>query len=98
MIMLTTALSYFPSSLLPSPCLFQACGPKIGAHNKYWTWLSYVIDSSLYPRFAAAYMAKALGQGYFVQSMIAVGIVLGVTIVSGLLLLHSSEIWQEKKN
>eukprot|EP00299_Pterocystis_sp_00344_P018941 c9434_g1_i2.p1 GENE.c9434_g1_i2~~c9434_g1_i2.p1 ORF type:complete len:470 (+),score=65.89 c9434_g1_i2:380-1789(+) len=60
----------------------QACGPAVGAHNKYWIWLSYVIDSSLYPRFAAAYLAKSIHRDtHVVRAFIAMGIVVFVTLV-----------------
>ncbi len=32
----------------------RVVGPRLGAHNTYWVWITTVIDSALYPQFVAA--------------------------------------------
>eukprot|EP00040_Diaphanoeca_grandis_P043843 m.10468 g.10468 ORF g.10468 m.10468 type:complete len:600 (-) comp8329_c0_seq1:77-1876(-) len=33
-------------------------GSKLGGHNAYWVWMSYMLDSAIYPVFAAEYLRK----------------------------------------
>jgi hypothetical protein len=32
----------------------RVVGPRLGAHNTFWVWITTVIDSALYPQFVAA--------------------------------------------
>jgi len=75
---LATALPFEGGSVA---WITEACGHRIGCHNKYWLWLSYVIDSSLYPRFAAYYLAKATHQGEFMTAIFAMITVAVVNVV-----------------
>lgn len=59
----------------------EACGRVIGKHNKYWTWLYYLLDSSLYPRFAAGYMARQIGLDRRAEAVFAMAIVGAVTLI-----------------
>ena len=39
-----------------------AFGETIGAHNAWWIWISYVVDSAIYPVLAARYLALYVGE------------------------------------
>ena len=41
----------------------RVVGPRLGAHNTYWVWITTVIDSALYPQFVAA--ALQVGDKHF---------------------------------
>jgi hypothetical protein len=39
----------------------RVAGPRIGAHNTYWVWITTVLDSALYPQFVAAALQAEFG-------------------------------------
>ena len=47
----------------------------------YWSWLTCLLDSSLYPRFAAGYLAHLINAGEGARGTIAMCIVIIVTLV-----------------
>eukprot|EP00035_Acanthoeca_spectabilis_P013931 m.262989 g.262989 ORF g.262989 m.262989 type:complete len:293 (-) comp16007_c0_seq18:3105-3983(-) len=36
----------------------EVCGKTVGAHNMYWLWLAYIVDSCAYPALGAAYVGN----------------------------------------
>eukprot|EP00300_Choanocystis_sp_HF-7_P026145 c2882_g1_i1.p1 GENE.c2882_g1_i1~~c2882_g1_i1.p1 ORF type:complete len:473 (+),score=96.09 c2882_g1_i1:23-1441(+) len=59
----------------------EGLGSTVGAHNTFWMWVGSVLEGSLYPRFAAAYLAEWLKVGAFTQGCIAAGLVVLMTMV-----------------
>lgn len=63
----------------------ETCGRRVGAHNTYWTFVSYILDSAIYPGFMAGYLSncvdfKKLGGDYGVQVFSEI-IVWSVTLI-----------------
>eukprot|EP00301_Raphidiophrys_heterophryoidea_P021808 c6122_g1_i1.p1 GENE.c6122_g1_i1~~c6122_g1_i1.p1 ORF type:complete len:530 (-),score=66.09 c6122_g1_i1:151-1740(-) len=59
----------------------EALGETLGAHTAYWIWFASVLDSSLYPRFAAAYLAKQFDFTHVEECFTAMAIVILINIV-----------------
>jgi len=59
----------------------EACGPRIGAHNMYWLWISYLFDACAYPVFAAEYFQERFNLTDAETDLVADGIVLCITLI-----------------
>eukprot|EP00040_Diaphanoeca_grandis_P027243 m.154614 g.154614 ORF g.154614 m.154614 type:complete len:499 (+) comp30898_c0_seq1:235-1731(+) len=65
----------------------ETCGKRIGFHNMYWLWISYLFDAAAYPLLAAAYIAKQFdlakitGDAELGKVIVAEGIIALITLI-----------------
>lgn len=63
----------------------MACGERLGAHNAYWMWVSWMFDAAIYPVLCGGYIGNAVrgstGGGSEVDGLIAFGVVVLTTMV-----------------
>ena len=59
----------------------RACGPALGAHNAYWVWVIWLVDSSVYPVLASHFVAKEFELSRSAQALVADFVVVAITFV-----------------
>ena len=59
----------------------EACGPRFGAHNLFWVWVSYLFDAASYPVLAVEYFEKRIDMTDSEKALTADFIILLITLV-----------------
>ena len=59
----------------------EACGARIGGHNVWWLWISYIFAASSYPLVAAEYVAPRLHMNDIAKSLLSDLIIICITLV-----------------
>ncbi len=49
----------------------EAFGKRVGNHNAYWVWVCWLVDSSVYPVLASAFIIREFGFSASAQPLIA---------------------------